>query len=129
MASELPQILTAAEAARYLSLSVGRLANMNFTGYSPPFLKISASICYRRDDLDAWLRSRVRQSTSDPGSSDESGTVKKQCPASRHRVGDAPSGRRCSHKTNQHTERVMLIHQHSAARKCCSSAQRATRER
>ena len=67
MVSEFPSVMTPREAAAYLSLSVGRLAKLRLTGESPRFAKIGASVRYRRSDLDAWLQSRIRKSTSDPG--------------------------------------------------------------
>jgi excisionase family DNA binding protein len=67
MTSEFPSTMTPREAAAYLALSVGRLAKMRLAGDSPRFAKIGASVRYRRDDLDAWLQSRMRKSTSDHG--------------------------------------------------------------
>ena len=67
MPSEFRSVMTPREAAASLSLSVGGLAKMRLTGDSPRFVKIGASVRYRRGDLDAWLQSRIRKSTSDPG--------------------------------------------------------------
>jgi excisionase family DNA binding protein len=67
MHSEAQMLMTAQEAAAYLCLSVGRLAKMRLTGDTPKFVKIGASVRYRRDDLDDWLAAHVRISTSDRG--------------------------------------------------------------
>jgi excisionase family DNA binding protein len=67
MLSEVQLMMTPREASAYLSLSVGRLAKMRLTGDTPPYVKIGASVRYRRADLDEWLAGRVRISTSDRG--------------------------------------------------------------
>ena len=54
-------------AAAYLSLSTQRLAKMRLFGGGPLFIKAGRSVLYRREDLDAWLASLSRHSTSDPG--------------------------------------------------------------
>lgn len=54
-------------AAAYLSLSTQRLAKWRLFGGGPTFIKAGRSILYRRDDLDAWLASLSRKSTSDTG--------------------------------------------------------------
>ena len=55
------------EAARYLTLSVQRLAKLRLEGGGPRFAKIGRSVLYRRTDLDLWLQLRTRTSTSDKG--------------------------------------------------------------
>ena len=54
-------------AASYLSLSTQRLAKMRLFGGGPSFVKAGRSILYRREDLDTWLASLSRHSTSDTG--------------------------------------------------------------
>lgn len=54
-------------AAAYLSLSTQRLAKMRLYGGGPQFIKAGRSVLYRCDDLDAWLASLSRHSTSDVG--------------------------------------------------------------
>lgn len=56
-------------AAAFLSLSTQRLAKMRLFGGGPPFIKVGRSVLYRRQDLDAWLASLSRHSTSDTGAS------------------------------------------------------------
>lgn len=54
------------EAARYVALSESSLTKMRVLGVGPPFIKVgSRAVAYRKSDLDAWLDSRVRQSTSE----------------------------------------------------------------
>ncbi len=36
-------------------------------GGGPKYLKIGRSVRYRRKDIEAWLASKIRRSTSDPG--------------------------------------------------------------
>ena len=57
--------LTADEAAAYLRLAPGTLANRRSFGGGPPFLKLGAKVVYRCRDLDAWATARRRESTSD----------------------------------------------------------------
>jgi predicted DNA-binding transcriptional regulator AlpA len=63
-------ILRTPEAAEYLRLSKSTLTKMRLRGGpdTPPFVKLgSRSVGYRIDDLDAWLDTRRRASTSDLG--------------------------------------------------------------
>ena len=60
--------LTEREAAAWAGLSAATLQNWRVKGYGPPWLKLSArAICYRTSDVEAWLASRERRSTSDTG--------------------------------------------------------------
>jgi len=62
-----PSVLSPRQAAKYLILSHRTLETMRTRGDGPAFVKYgegrSARVVYRRSDLDAWLESRVRQST------------------------------------------------------------------
>jgi predicted DNA-binding transcriptional regulator AlpA len=60
-------LLNVSEAARYLALSEATLNKWRVTGAGPAHYKMSTRIGYRRDDLDAWLASRRRNSTADAG--------------------------------------------------------------
>lgn len=58
--------LRAPYAAQYVGLSVSTLAKMRLRGDGPQYSKAGPRIViYDRDDLDAWLDSRRRTSTSD----------------------------------------------------------------
>lgn len=67
MVTENSTIMRPPEAATYLTLSVQRLAKLRLEGTGTKFVKAGRSILYVRENLDEWLRARVRQSTSDPG--------------------------------------------------------------
>ena len=55
------------EAANYLGLSHRTLEGMRCRGGGPAFLKLGRRVLYRQVDLDAWVESNLRTSTSDPG--------------------------------------------------------------
>ncbi len=55
-------------AADYADLAKSTLEKKRVTGDGPPFLKVGRVVLYDRDDLDAWLSSKRRTSTSDAGS-------------------------------------------------------------
>lgn len=55
------------EAARYLGISVRTLEGWAVRGGGPRMLKLGSRVVYRRRDLDAWLATRERASTSDRG--------------------------------------------------------------
>lgn len=61
-------LLNETEAGRRLGFSVRTLQGWRIRGGGPPFLKMSRrAVRYRASDLEAWIRSRVRTSTSDQG--------------------------------------------------------------
>lgn len=55
------------EAADYVGCSPRTLEKFRQVGAGPVFLKIGRSVVYRQSDLDSWLESRLRISTSDHG--------------------------------------------------------------
>lgn len=57
-------ILTTQEAARYVRLSKPTLERFRINGDGPRFAKLGGAVRYRADDLEAWLASRLIQSTS-----------------------------------------------------------------
>lgn len=60
-------LLTTEQAARYLGVSKAFLERDRWAGARIPFLKIgSRAVRYRISDLETYLESRVRSSTSDP---------------------------------------------------------------
>ena len=61
------ELLTTGEAANDLRLSPRTLERYRVTGAGPRFLKIGRRVVYRRSDLDGWLKTKSRRSTSDPG--------------------------------------------------------------
>ena len=62
------ELLSSNEAAKYLRLASQTLNRMRCDGTSPPFIKIGRRVLYDLADLDRYLDSRRRLSTSDPGS-------------------------------------------------------------
>lgn len=60
-------VLTEKGAADYTGWSVSSLAKSRLTGDGPTFLKFGRAVRYRRSDLEAWLASKRRRSTSDAG--------------------------------------------------------------
>lgn len=55
------------QAATRLNLSSSTLNKLRLTGGGPQFVKLGASVRYRLDDLDKWVATQVRRSTSDIG--------------------------------------------------------------
>lgn len=57
--------MRAPQAAQYIGLSTSTLAKMRLRGDGPPYSKAGPRIViYDRTDLDEWLTSRRRRSTS-----------------------------------------------------------------
>lgn len=62
------KLLTTIEAAGYLNLSKAFLERDRWAGAKVPFIKIGErAVRYRLDDLEKFVQSRVRLSTSDMG--------------------------------------------------------------
>lgn len=60
-------IMRAPAAAAYLQLSTSTLAKWRLRGCGPPFSKLGRAVVYSTNDLDEFLASRRRFSTSDSG--------------------------------------------------------------
>lgn len=56
------------DAAQRLGLSVSTLNKLRVFGGGPIFLKLGRRVAYDLADLDSWLESKRRRSTSDDGS-------------------------------------------------------------
>jgi excisionase family DNA binding protein len=50
------ELLTEAQVARLLAVSLSTMKRLRASGDGPPFLRIGRAIRYRREDVDAWLR-------------------------------------------------------------------------
>lgn len=62
------RLLTTKEAAQYLGLSKAFLERDRWLGARIPFIKVgSRAVRYRLSDLNSYLDSKVRRSTSDRG--------------------------------------------------------------
>ena len=64
MTEALPAILTPREAAAYLRLSESTLAKLRVTGKGPVYSQPARKVCYSVADLDAWISTHRRSSTS-----------------------------------------------------------------
>ena len=61
-------LIDESEAAAFLGLARGTLANMRQAGRSARFIRVSSRcVRFRRADLRQWADERLRSSTSDPG--------------------------------------------------------------
>lgn len=67
MSPDKPRLLSTAEAAAQLGLSPGYLKTLRVTGGGPVFVKLSTRVAYDPADLDAWVQTNKRRSTSDQG--------------------------------------------------------------
>ncbi len=51
---EVPELLSPAEAARYLHSTTDSLRTLRYTGRGPAFVKVGARVLYRASDLIAY---------------------------------------------------------------------------
>ena len=63
--AELPKVVTAKTAARYVGLSESTLTKLRLNGNGPIYCKLGRRVVYRPIDLDLWLQSRTVRDTSD----------------------------------------------------------------
>jgi predicted DNA-binding transcriptional regulator AlpA len=62
------RLLTTFEAAKYLGLSKAFLERDRWAGAKVPYIKIGTrAVRYRLNDLNTYIQSRIRKSTSDSG--------------------------------------------------------------
>jgi predicted DNA-binding transcriptional regulator AlpA len=62
------RVLRTAGAATYTGLTSSTLEKARLAGWGPPFIRLGArAVGYLVEDLDSWLESRKRSSTSDEG--------------------------------------------------------------
>jgi hypothetical protein len=65
----LRRYLTPEEASRYLAIPLRSLERLRLTGNGPAFCKVNRLCRYDVTELDRFMKSRQRTSTSDPGDS------------------------------------------------------------
>ena len=66
--SDAPLLLCEKETAKLIGFSIRTLQKWRTQGEGPPFVRVSArAIRYRREDIDQWIVSQIRTSTSDFG--------------------------------------------------------------
>jgi predicted DNA-binding transcriptional regulator AlpA len=63
--ADLPKVVSAKVAARYVGLSSSTLAKLRLNGNGPTYCKLGRRVLYRPTDLDQWLQSRTARDTSD----------------------------------------------------------------
>jgi predicted DNA-binding transcriptional regulator AlpA len=64
----LPQrYLRTPEASRFVGLSIRTLEKHRIYGTGPRYSKLGGRVVYRVEDLQAWVESGTKASTSDPG--------------------------------------------------------------
>jgi len=63
--ADMPKVVTAKVAARYVGLSESTLAKARLNGNGPLYCKLGRRVLYRPTDLDQWLQSRTARDTSD----------------------------------------------------------------
>jgi predicted DNA-binding transcriptional regulator AlpA len=63
--ADLPKVVSAKIAARYVGLSASTLAKLRLNGNGPTYCKLGRRVLYRPADLDQWLQSRTARDTSD----------------------------------------------------------------
>jgi len=56
---------TSQEAALSLRLAEGTLANWRVQGRGPAFVRIGGKVCYRDEDIEAFISGGSRRSTSE----------------------------------------------------------------
>ena len=61
------ELLSTRAAAEHCGLSPRTFEKWRLEGSGPPYRKLGRIVRYDRDDLAAWLETRRRVSTSDPG--------------------------------------------------------------
>lgn len=65
--STLPPRLRTADAAAYCASSKSTFEKYRLTGEGPTYIKLGRVVVYDRNDLDSWLSSHRRMSTSEEG--------------------------------------------------------------
>ena len=58
-------LMTEHETGEYLRRRPNWLAKQRITGLGPKYVKLGGRVFYRREDVEAWLESLVRSSTSE----------------------------------------------------------------
>jgi predicted DNA-binding transcriptional regulator AlpA len=62
-----PPYMRTPEAAGFVGLSIRTLEKHRIYGTGPRYSKLGGRVVYRREDLQAWVESGAKASTSDPG--------------------------------------------------------------
>lgn len=62
-----PRYLRTPEAARFVGLSIRTLEKHRIYGTGPRYFKLGGRVLYAVEDLQSWVQSAAKLSTSDPG--------------------------------------------------------------
>ena len=62
--SEIESLLDTKAVGRVIGVSEITLRKWRMGGFGPPFIKLGSNVRYRLTDVDAWLTTRVTNSTS-----------------------------------------------------------------
>ncbi len=62
-----PRYLRTPEAARFVGLSIRTLEKHRIYGTGPLYSKLGGRVVYAVEDLQSWVQSAAKASTSDPG--------------------------------------------------------------
>jgi len=62
-----PRYLRTPEAARFVGLSIRTMEKHRIYGTGPRYSKLGGRVVYRVEDLQVWVDSAAKASTSDPG--------------------------------------------------------------
>lgn len=60
-------LLNERQVAEITGMSVRSLQTWRLRGGGPAYVKLGTAVRYRRGDIDAWLESNLKSSTSDQG--------------------------------------------------------------
>ena len=63
--SDMPKVVSAQVASRFVGLSESTLAKLRLNGNGPVYCKLGRRVVYRPVDLEQWLQSRTARDTSD----------------------------------------------------------------
>ncbi len=63
-------LLDTRQLAARLDLQPATLEQWRWSGKGPAYVKLGGRVRYRVQDLESWIESRVRRSTSDTGAED-----------------------------------------------------------
>lgn len=65
MKTQISEVMSVGDAARFVKLSESTLAKLRLCGTGPAYCKLGRRVVYRLADLESWLESRVTRDTSD----------------------------------------------------------------
>jgi Helix-turn-helix domain len=63
--TNIPAVFPSGEEARFCGLSPSTLAKLRLGSNGPIYCKLGRRVVYRRDDLAAWLETRIARDTTD----------------------------------------------------------------